>query len=320
MKPLLLKVSEHSASSFDIRYEKVSHFDNPWHYHPEFELTLITKSTGVRFIGDSIEPFEEGDLVLMGSNLPHYWRNSDSYYESHSSLKAEAIIMRFRLDLWGGQLLRVPEMEAIQNLLKLAEFGIHFPVNTALEIVPILNRTLKSTGTERLICWLQIFEILAKRADFRQLSQKSFGGLNPREDSSRIDKVLAYIQVHLTERINLGDVAAIANMNKTAFCRYFKQQTNKTFIDVLNEIRIQSACRLLIDSTKDISQIAYESGFQDVSYFNQVFKTKKRVSPSEFRSLKTGLGINSPSWYISHISTVSHFTREFNGSPVDGFR
>jgi AraC-like DNA-binding protein len=288
MKPLLLKVGANAASSFDIRYEKVAYFENPWHYHPEFELTLVIKSTGIRFIGDSIEPFEEGDLVLMGSNLPHYWRNSDSYYSAGSRLEAEAIIMRFRLDVWGGQLLNAPEMESIQNLLKRVGQGIHFPLKTTSKILPVLLQTLETSGTERLICWLRIFEILAQEKTFRTLSQKSFSGLNPGEDSSRVDRVLAYIQAHLSERISLNDMATIANMNKTAFCRYFKQQTNKTFIDVLNEIRVQSACRLLLDSGKDISGIAYECGFQDVPYFNQVFKERKGMSPSVFRAFRTG--------------------------------
>jgi len=291
MKPLLLKVNENSASSFDLRYEKVAYFDNPWHYHPEFELTLIMKSSGIRFIGDSIEPFEEGDLVLMGSNLPHYWRNSDSYYLPDAHSKAEAIIMRFRNDLWGTPLLGVPEMEAVHHLLKRAELGVHFSKKAATEITPVLTRTLKTTGTERLISWLQIFDILAHEKDYRLLSRKSFGGINPKIDSGRVDKVLAYIQDHLAERISLEKVAAVANMNKTAFCRYFKQQTNKTFIDVVNEIRVQTACRLLVESSADISQIAYECGFQDIPYFNQVFKAKKTVSPGEFRLGEVKVGV-----------------------------
>lgn len=284
MKPLLLKVQESASSSFDIRYEKVPYFDNPWHYHPEIELTLVTKSNGIRFIGDSIEPFEAGDLVLLGANLPHYWRNNESYYNNDGQTHAEAIVMRFRQDLWGNELINKPEMQAILALFQRAELGIHYQNGTSDLVMPLLLRTLKTIGPARLIFWLQIFEILADAKDFRLLSQKSFSGLNPREDSSRIDTVLAYVQAHLAEHINLADIASLANMNKTAFCRYFKQQTNKTFVDVLNEIRIQSACRLLIDSGKDIGQIAYECGFQDIPYFNQVFKNKKQINPSAFRN------------------------------------
>lgn len=283
MKPLLLKINETTTSSFDIRYEKVRYFDNPWHYHPELELTLVTKSNGIRFIGDSIEPYADGDLVLLGANLPHYWRSNALFYSQNPPSYAEAIIMRFRMGLWGTSLLHAPEMQNIHQLLHRSGLGIHFSKKTAGQVFPLLTNLLKITGVERLVGWLQVFTVLADAQDFRFLSQKSFNGFNPNEDSNRIGKVLAYLQAHLSKPINLTDVAALANMNKAAFCRYFKQQTNKTCIEVLNEIRIQSACRLLIDSDKDINQIAYECGFQDISYFSQIFKAKKGISASRFR-------------------------------------
>lgn len=105
MKPLLLKVAESPADSIDIRHEQRPYFDNPWHYHPELELTLVIKSRGIRFVGDAIEPFAEGDLVLVGSNLPHYWRNDERYYASDSAQSAEAIILRFRANAWGNDFL-----------------------------------------------------------------------------------------------------------------------------------------------------------------------------------------------------------------------
>lgn len=284
MKPLLLKVNETATASFDIRYEKVPYFDNPWHYHPEFELTFITKSNGVRFIGDSIEPFDEGDLVLLGANLPHYWRSDKIFYSTDAPSHAEAIIMRFRIDLWGTQLLHTPEMQHIYHLLQRASHGIYFPQTTVQKVYPLLTNLLKTNGIERLVGWLQVFNILADTEDVHFLSKKSFSGLNAKEDSNRIGKILAYLQAHLSEPINLTDAATLANMNKAAFCRYFKQQTNKTFIEVLNELRIQSACRLLIDSDKDINQISYECGFQDISYFSQIFKAKKGMSASKFRN------------------------------------
>jgi AraC-like DNA-binding protein len=283
MKPLLLQVGEDESSSFDIRHEKVAYFDNPWHYHPELELNLVTKSFGIKFIGDSIEPFKPGDLVLLGRNLPHYWRNSERYYNEVGQINAEAIIMRFRNDLWGTELLKSPEMRAVNALLHQAELGIQFHSRTSEQIEPLLQQTLKSQGMAKIILWFKIFEILSEAKDYRFLSQKSFSGLNPREDSSRIATILAYVQNHLSEKINLSDVASMANMNRTAFCRYFKQKTNKTFIDLLNELRIQLACRQLIETSKDISQIAYDCGSEDVSYFNQVFKAKTLVNPTAFR-------------------------------------
>jgi AraC-like DNA-binding protein len=282
MKPLLLKVKEDSTNSFDIRHEKVPYFDNPWHYHPEFELALVLKSSGVRFIGDSIEPFEAGDLVLLGANLPHYWRNEGA------SEGAEAIILRFRSGMWGQPFFEIPEMRLINDLLQRAARGVHFPPRVADRVAPGLYQIVGSEGAKRLLGWIEVFTVLAEEPEFRLLSKKTFGGNRPMEDSGRIQTVLAYIQEHLTTELRLDEAADLANMNKAAFCRYFRQQTNKTFTEVVNELRIQLACRMLLDSSRDISQIGFQCGFQDVSYFNQIFKARKGVSPSGFRKAHTG--------------------------------
>ena len=282
MKPLLLKVRENDLTSFDIRHERSPYFDNPWHYHPEFELALVLKSSGLRFIGDSIEPFAANDLVLLGANLPHYWRNGPSHYQSQKKA-AEAIILRFRLDAWGRGMLETPEMRSIDELMKRAARGIHFPVSAAEKVTPLLHEILSQQGPERLIGWLRVFALLARAENTRLLSGKSFSGQNPAQDSGRMQQVLSYLQKNLGEEIRLDDVAELAHMNKAAFCRYFKQQTNKTFTEVVNELRVQSACQRLVESSDDINRIAFRCGFRDVSYFNQVFKVRKGVSPSGFR-------------------------------------
>jgi AraC-like DNA-binding protein len=282
-KPQLLKIQENTASSLDIRYEKVSYFNNPWHYHPEIELTLVTKSTGMRFVGDSVERFEAGDLVLLGSNLPHYWRNDKIYYQENAPSLAEAIILRFRYDLWGNDFLVSPEIKPIKTLLEYARQGILFSGNASDKILPILNRILVSKGVGRIIGWLEVFEILTQEENTRLLSQKSFGTQKHKDDSNRINKVLAYIQDHLAEQVNLSDVAGIADMNKASFCRYFKEQTNKTFIELLNDIRIANACRLLLENSQDIAEIGYQCGFENISHFNYMFKKITGQNPTTYR-------------------------------------
>lgn len=287
MKPLLLKVAGSPADSIDIRQERRPYFDNPWHYHPELELTLVTESRGIRFVGDAIEPFAEGDLVLLGANLPHYWRNDERYYALDSTQSAEAIILRFRANAWGNDFLATPEMQPLNALFQRANRGLQFGLAVAEEIRALLFRLLDAEGMDRLVLWLRVFAVLVQTDDYRVLSQQAFGGDNPREDSGRIGKVLAYVQQHLSETIRLDQVATVANMNPAAFCRYFKQRTNKTFVDVLNELRINYACRLLLDSDKDVGQVCFESGFRNVSHFNQVFKAHKGISPLSFRKRLT---------------------------------
>jgi AraC-like DNA-binding protein len=285
-KPKLLKVLENNTASFDVRLEKVPFFDNPWHYHPELELNLITKSKGARFVGDNIERFKEGDLVLLGSNLPHYWRNDESYYQDNSTEIAEAIILRFRLDFLGKSLLSIPEMCEVKQLFQDAAHGIYFGPTTSDQIKPFLLKLLFAKGIEQVIYFLEIFKILVQADDSRVLSTIIFGELNPINDSDRMNHVLNHIHLHLQDNITLETVAKLSNMNVTAFCRYIKAKTNKTFIELLNDIRIAYACRLLVDSPSNISEICYNCGFNNLTHFNYVFKKITGLNPTTYRKSK----------------------------------
>ena len=283
-KPQLLKIQENTSASLDIRHEKVTYFNNPWHYHPEIELTLVMKSTGMRFVGDSVERFEAGDLVLLGANLPHYWRNDEAFYQVNKySQMAEAIILRFRVDVLGKQLMNLPEMQPIKQLLQRASQGLWFGEKTSTQIKPLMLKLYESKGIEQLIFFLEMFKNLSQTNDFRVLSTKVFGGSKQQNDSDRINEVLNYIHAHLHNTIKLETVASLANMNTAAFCRYVKAQTNKTFVELLNDIRIANACRILIDSKKDIAEICYECGFVNVSHFNYTFKKITGQNPTEYR-------------------------------------
>lgn len=284
--PKLLKVLENNLASFDIRYEKVHYFDNPWHYHPEIELTLITKSKGTRFVGDHVERFKEGDLVLLGSNLPHYWRNDALYYIPNSTEKAEAMILRFRLDFLGKPWLQIPEMLELKELFEDAAHGISFGQITSNRVKPFLQKLHLAKGIEQVIDFLEICKMLVHAQDGRALSTKIFGESNSMNDSDRMNTVLNYIHMHLQENITLETIANLANMNATAFCRYIKAKTNKTFIELLNDIRIAYACRLLLDSSRNISEICYDCGFNNLTHFDYIFKKITGTNPSNYRKSK----------------------------------
>jgi len=285
-RPKLLKVEENNTASFDIRNEKVPYFDNPWHYHPEIELTLITKSKGTRFVGDNVERFKEDDLVLLGSNLPHYWRNDALYYKPNSTEMAEAMILRFSLDFLGKPLLLIPEMYAVKQLIEEASQGISFGQITSDRVKPFLQKMHLAKGIDPLINFLEICKILSQAKDRRVLSKKIFGESNPMNDSDRMNQVLNYIHLHLQENITLETVSNLANMNATAFCRYIKAKTNKTFIELLNDIRIAYACRLLLDGPRNISEICYDCGFNNLTHFNYIFKKITGTNPTNYRKSK----------------------------------
>ncbi|MHA4845014.1 AraC family transcriptional regulator [Flavitalea antarctica] len=281
-KPRLLTVNAQQTSSFDIRYEKVAYFDNPWHYHPEYELTLVTNSRGIRFVGDCVEPFREGDLVLLGSHLPHYWRNYEEYYHEDSNLTAEACILRFKPSLLEINL-NMPETTAIQKLFKKSSRGILFGELIAQKIEHQMVALTQQSGAERLISFLQIMHFLSGVPETRLLSSIEFGAGRPEADKGRMDSVLNYIHQHIQDDIPLQEIAAYVHMNPAAFCRYIKSRTNKTFLELVNEIRISNACRLLLDDHATISNIAHASGFKNVTHFNYTFKKVMGRNPSDFK-------------------------------------
>ncbi|MBC7826159.1 MAG: AraC family transcriptional regulator [Chitinophagaceae bacterium] len=283
LTPKLLKVAETKTFSFDIRHEKAAYFDNPWHYHPEFELTLVTSSRGIRFVGDSVEQFEEDDLVLLGSNLPHYWRNDEEYYKKQSMQYAEAYILRFRSDLIKKMILDTPETIKISQMFTNSSRGIWFTKTVARRVHALFIKILHVQGTERIIGFLELMHLLSMATDGRTLSTKSFTGTHLQVHSDRIDTVLKYINNNLQENVSLELIAAHVNMNATAFCRYIKKQTNKTFVQLLNDIRIANACRLLLDGKHNIAEISYQCGFKNATHFNYIFKKLTGYNPSGYR-------------------------------------
>jgi YesN/AraC family two-component response regulator len=199
---------------------------------------------------------------------------------------AEAMILRFSLDFLGKPLLLIPEMHGVKQLIEEASHGISFGRITSDRVTPILQKLHSAKGIDQVIDFLELFKILAQAKDGRTLSTKIFGESKPINDSDRMNQVLSYIHRHLQENITLETVANLANMNATAFCRYIKTKTNKTFIELLNDIRIAYACRLLLDGPRNISEICYNCGFNNLTHFNYIFKKITGTNPSNYRKSK----------------------------------
>lgn len=282
MKAKLLERRNPFDKSFNSAIHSYPHFLDIWHYHPEFELVYILSSSGTRFIGDSIQPFEVGELVLIGEGLPHMWQNDPEYFEKDSGLQAEAITLHFKKDFAGNSLLEMPEMYQVYQLFELAGQGIVFEKDTADQAKKMMHEIHGLNGFDRLIRLLELLQMLATQGDFQFLSTKGF--TNPAEKSGdrRIDKVYAYTFNNFRKNITLDEVADVANLNPTAFCRFFKKHTKKNYSKFLNEIRIGYACKLLLEERLNISEVGYESGFNNLSNFNRQFKNLMSISPSQF--------------------------------------
>lgn len=286
MKPIYLKVPTSPETSIDLRHEIAPYFKNPWHFHPEFELTYILESTGTRFIGNSISTFYKNELTLTGPNLPHYWRNDPIYFQKGHDLKAEAIIVRFSEHFPSKDFLQLPEMCHINNLFNISRRGLKIFGNTKVQIAEKMCTMMQMNGPERIIALLQILNSLAKAnsSEYKFLSSIGFVQANEKSDTGRINDVYTYVLENFLFPIRLNKVASIANMNPTAFCRYFKAKTGKTFTQLLHEIRIEHACKLLTDGNFNVSQICYECGFENQSYFIKQFKRITHQTPLQYQN------------------------------------
>jgi len=282
MKAKLLERRKPFDKSFISAIHNYPHFLNIWHYHPELELVCMIKSTGTRFVGDSILPFSEGELVLIGENVPHMWQNDKAYFEKESVLTAESITLHFRKDFAGEGLMDIPEMIQIKGLFERASQGILFGGALKESAKEKMLAIHHAEGFQRWVGLMQLLHELSEETKYCYLSSKGFQHPKEKNGDSRIDKVYSFTFNNFHRNITLEEVADLANLNPTAFCRFFKKNTKKNYSKFLNEIRIGYACKLLLEEKMNISEIGYESGFNNLSNFNRQFKSSMGLSPTEY--------------------------------------
>lgn len=281
MKLHLLNRTSLENRSFTITNNEYPNFLKIWHYHRELELVLINRSTGTRFIGDSIEKFKEGEVVLIGENLPHMWLNDPEYFTKDPNLEAHAIAVHFDQGFLGPVFFEAPEMNNIQVLFRKAAHGIQFIELDPSVIERIVN--LYTTDTFRRVMELiEILYILAGHGKYKLLSSHGFINSFKSATNKNLDNVYEYVFNNFKKPIGSRDAAEVAHMNPSAFSRLFKRVHRKTFTRYLNEIRIGYARKQLIENRYNITQVCYESGFNNISNFNRQFKEISGMSPSKY--------------------------------------
>ena len=284
MIPTLKKIEEGSNDIFQVLNENRDYFYPYWHYHPQYEIMLIEKSSGTRYVGDNISPFKEGDITFMGSNIPHLFRNYPEYFEATSRKRAKATVLYFSNEFANSDLFKRREMVTINELLQLAGRGLLIRGTSKPEVARRLNKVVKGNGAERLIDFISLLHFIASKAEYEVLSSLGFTHVLDKSDLSRLNRIFDYLLKNFRENITLDEVAGVAHMSSAAFCRYFRERTNKTLITFLNEIRIGHACKLLIENKNmNISEICYECGFNNLTNFNIQFKKLKNTNPLAFR-------------------------------------
>ena len=265
VKATLLKRGATAEQSFSIGEHKFRHFLKVWHYHPELELVYITKSQGTCFIGDNIDRFEDEELFLIGSNLPHMYQNDEAYFAKNSKLKAEAIAIHFNSNFLNTNLESIPEFGEINAMIVRSKLGLRFSSRAKDEVGHLIREIITLSGLERMITFIKVLGILSQQADIKTIASPGFINHFNETDDSRLDEIYDFVLNNFQEDLGLDQVAELVSMNKSSFCRYFKRTTQKSFTEFLNEVRIGYACKMLMEKQMGILEISYYCGYNNVT-------------------------------------------------------
>ncbi len=283
MKATYEQLNDDLGSSFLYRQFHLPQFDAPYHFHPELELTFIKSSVGKRFVGRQVNAFEAGDLVLLGENVPHCWINDVS--DTEGGGRAASIVIQFKNDFVGKPFWDIPEAIVLQNLIQKAQAGILIKGKTRDIVAEKMTLIAICPPFQKLLHLFDMLYMIAISNEIELIDpQFSTTTLSP-IDTERFQKIYAYIIENYTQDIDLETIAVVAHLTPTAFCRYFKKITRKTLVDVITEFRIKHACQLLSSTDKSVSDICFESGFGNISYFNKQFKKALDHSPLAYRKM-----------------------------------
>lgn len=282
-EPLFQHIYLNEDQSYNILKVDRPFFVVPWHVHPEIEIMSIVDGEGTRFVGDDIENFTAGDLVVVGSNLPHCWKNGTRHYEPGYNIRAKAQVILFREESFGNGFFNIKELRSILEMFRRAQQGICFSGRKAISVSKKIAVAYGQSGVNRFISFIDILNDLAESGEYKLLSSEGYRPPLFTSDMQRLNRVVDHLMGNFQMSIKLDDVAALAYMSPTAFCRYFKNHTNKTVFRFLNELRVGLAKKLLLEDKNNISDIHYVCGFHNASNFYEQFKKIAGCSPLQFR-------------------------------------
>ena len=280
MKPFIQKLPLDESTSFVAKTFRTPNFEVEWHQHIEYELILFTEGSGLTFVGNHVGEFETGDIYFLGSNLPH------TFQKREPGLTTSALVVQFREDFWGSEILHIPESRYIKKLLETSSFGLKIRGNSKQLLFPLISELETAIGFKRILLLGQCLEILSTRKEYIEVSTQQARSLI-NKDKECIDRIFQFTIDSFKEPISLSQVAGIASMSIPAFCNYFKKRTKKTYIDFLNEIRIGYACTLLLETKKTVLEICFDSGYNTMANFHKQFLKVKKTTPLQYRKYFT---------------------------------
>jgi len=280
-KPTLEKISPQFGSSIKVRKHNAAYVgDNKpfWHFHPEMELVYVNKGQGKRHIGNHLSYFNNSQLLLLGSNLPH------NGFTDRLTVNGSETIVQFKPEFLGVHFFDIPEMERIKQLFQRSKKGLLFGVKTKKKLGSKIEKLAEKEGFKKILVLLEILHTLAKAEDYTILNADGFAFEIEPQDTTKIDVIFKHVNQNFTEQITLDEIADKVSMTVPAFCRYFKRVTGKTFTKLVNEYRVVHATKLLSESQMSITEICYECGFNNFSHFNKLFKEFTGKSASNYRA------------------------------------
>ncbi len=261
---------------FVVLYHPNAKFDFPTHYHPEYEINYVQKAKGTRVVGETVCSYEDLDLVITGPNIYHSWQSETGGAEL-------VITIQFHKDLLPVSFQNKKLLTPIREMLDRSNRGIEFSKETIERVAPKIKNLINENGFDSFLDFLSILNEMAISDNQKVLCSPTFSPDIDMFKSRRIRMATSYINKNYQNKIMISDVANLISMTNSSFCHFFKKRTRKSFVDYLNEVRIGHASVQLIETTKSISEVCYNCGFNNVSNFNRIFRTKKRQTPSEFR-------------------------------------
>ncbi|WP_160714981.1 AraC family transcriptional regulator [Chitinophaga solisilvae] len=283
MKARLMDTGLHASRQFRVKQVDEYFLNSPFHFHDTCEIVLIEEGYGKRIVGDHIAEFEQGDLVMMGPDLPHIWQNDSIYFQQRKHLRVKATVLYFDPSMVMNLIAGTTAERHVQQLFTSAARGISIQGDTHACIVEKFSVIRSTDGLKRMAVFLEVIDLLAGSADHHLLASSNYSHAMTLKDTGRFSDVYQFLMMNFHRDIPLEEVAAVAKMSPTAFCRYFKARTQKSFVSFLQEIRISHACKLLRNSELSILETALESGYNNLVNFNKCFRNVTSQSPSMYR-------------------------------------
>ncbi|WP_420580261.1 AraC family transcriptional regulator [Reichenbachiella sp.] len=285
MKVLPFKIPKTDDSSFRVQVDIMPQFYDILHQHPESQITLIVKGHGTVIQGDYIGNFSEGDVFIFGANVPHVLKSDPSYYEEGSTEMCHAICVFFDSESFGKDFFELPEMRSVNDFMRKSVRGLKLHGDAKRQVSKIITEIEDQDGITKIISLLNIFNLLSQTEEHQWLSKEPHNLNVDESEGKRLNDIFQFTMKEYHRPITLDEVAEVANMTPSAFCRYFKQRTRKTYVSFLNELRVAHACKLLLNKEINVTEVCYRSGFVNLSNFNRKFKSLTNHTPSQYQKV-----------------------------------